>query len=336
MYAATRCVGDGTGGNRARRRRHGSARDRARCRSAIAAEREPREGRVDDSTAAVGAESIPVRTPGRLTAHVPGPGDCLCGADADVVDPRWIANHLTDTLHGGVSTDAAARRLRENLMSGSIPLSDRRRLIPAPLVRILLSPRLSVRFATLLSLGVVTFVLCQAIAFWWLPEGLLRGRSAGTLLTGDEAASSFIIEWARIAAFNLVSLLAFYVGANLIRFSNGVPLGYGTVIVMQGYFGIVTGTNSFTMLSEEGKIAPSFHWLLTPGFYELAAYALAAAATYEISRWQDVKIDGKTRAVRIQPAQGGWRNPQLRWGLAVAVVALVASNGWEANVIIGL
>ena len=220
-------------------------------------------------------------------------------------------------------------------MTGSIPISDRR-IIPAPLVQLMLSPRLGVRFAVLLSLGVVTFVLCQAIAFWWLPEGLLRGRSVGALVAGDEAASSFIVEWARIAVFNLMILLLFYVGANLIRLSNGVPLGYNTVIVMQGYFGIVTGTNSFTLLSEEGKIAPSFYWLATPGFYELAAYALAAAATYEISRWQDVKIDGRTKAVRIQPSEGGWRNPQVRWGLAVAMAVVVASSGWEAGVIIGL
>src|SRR5690606_27093947 len=112
---------------------------------------------------------------------------------------------------------------------------------------------------------------------------------------------------------------------------------YNTVIVMQVYFGIITGTNSFTM-PEEGKIAPSFYWLVTPGFYELAAYALAAAATYEISRWQDVKIDGRTKAVRIQPSEGGlgWRNPQLRWGLAVAIGVLVAANGWEASVISAL
>jgi len=204
------------------------------------------------------------------------------------------------------------------------------------LVQLLLSLRLSVRFAVLLSLGVVTFVLVQAIAFWWLPEGLLRGRSAGAVLTGDGAANSFIAEWARIAAFNLMILLLFYVGANLIRFSNGVPLGYYTVIVMQAYFGILTGTNSFTMPLEEGKIAPSFYWLVTPGFYELAAYALAAAATYEIGRWQDVKIDGRTKAVRIQPSQGGWRNPQLRWGLAVAMVVLVAANAGEASVITAL
>ncbi|MEO6880116.1 MAG: hypothetical protein ABI181_04080 [Mycobacteriaceae bacterium] len=188
----------------------------------------------------------------------------------------------------------------------------------------------------MLSLGVATFVLGQTAAYWWLPEGLLRGRSFGALATGEGAARSFGAEWARIVAFNMAILLLFYVAANLIRLTNGVPLGYNTVIVMQGYFGVITGTNSFTLTSEAGKIAPSLYWLVTPGFYELAAYALAAAATYEITRWQDVRIQGTTKVTRFQASEGGWSNPQLRVGLPISIAALVATNGWEASRIMGL
>ena len=204
------------------------------------------------------------------------------------------------------------------------------------MVALLLSPRLWVRYATLLGLGAATFVVCQAVAYWWLPEGLLRGRSGGALVAGDDAGHSLGLEWARIVAFNMTILLVFYVAANLIRLANGVPLGYNTVIVMQGYFGIVTGTNSFTLQFADGKIAPSFYWLRTPGFYELAAYALAAAATYGISRLQDVKIDGRTKAVRLPPSEEGWRNPRTRIGLAVAMAALIATGGWEASNIMRL
>lgn len=211
------------------------------------------------------------------------------------------------------------------------PSAVRRGIVPSRLVHLFLSRRLGTRYATLLGLGIATFVVCQTIAYWWLPEGLLRGRSIGALATGDEAAHSFGAEWLRIVAFNMAILLFVYVGANVIRFSNGVPLGYFAVIAMQGYFGVITGTNSFTLFSEEGKIAPSLYWLLTPGFYELSAYALAVAATYEISRWQDVRIQGKTKAVRFQPSEGGWSNPQVRIGLGVAIAALVATNGWEAS-----
>ena len=211
----------------------------------------------------------------------------------------------------------------------------RRGVVPAQLVQLLLSRRLAVRYVTLLGLGIVGFILCQTVAYWWLPEGLLRGRSGGALAAGGEATGSFGAEWALIAAFNTTVLFVFYVAANLIRFANGVPLGYVPVILMQCYFGVVTGTNSFTLPFEEGKIAPSFYWLITPGFYELAAYALAAAATYEISRWQDVKIHGKTKVVRFQPSQGGWRNPQVSIGLTAAVVVLIAADGWEATTIMG-
>lgn len=221
-------------------------------------------------------------------------------------------------------------------MSHPSPARIRRKIVPPQLVRLLLSRRLSVRYATLLGLGMATFVLFQTIAYWWLPEGLLRGRNGAALATGDEAAESFAAEWIHIAAFNVAILLIFYVAANLLRLSNGVPLGYNTVIVMQAYFGVITGTNSFTFAFDGGKIAPSFCWLITPGFYELAAYALAAAATYEISRWQDVKVQGKTKAVRFRPSHGGWRNPQASIGLAVAIALLIAANGWEANHIMGL
>lgn len=207
-------------------------------------------------------------------------------------------------------------------------------IVPTRLFHLLLSRRLGVRYASLFGLGIATFVVCQAIAYWWLPEGLLRGRSGAALATGDEADHNFLAEWARIAAFNLVILLLFYVAANLIRLSNGVPLGYSTVIVMQGYFGIITGTNSFSIPFENGKIAPSLYWLVTPGFYELTAYALAAVATYEISRWQDVSIEGKTKLTRFQPTEGGWSNPQVKVGLSVAMAALVATSGWEASQIV--
>lgn len=211
-----------------------------------------------------------------------------------------------------------------------------KRIVPSRLVHLLLSRHLGIRYATLLGLGIVTFVVCQTIAYWWLPEGLLRGRSGGALAAGDEASQGFVAEWARIAVYNLVILLLFYVAANLMRLSNGVPLGYSSVTVMQGYFGVIAGTNSFSIPFGDGKIAPSLDWLLTPGFYELAAYALAATATYGISRWQDVRMEGKTRAVRIQPSEGGWRNRQARIGLVVAIAALVAANGWEASNIVAL
>ena len=204
------------------------------------------------------------------------------------------------------------------------------------LKNLLLNDHLVIRFLSLFTLGAAVFLTCQTIAYLWLPEGLLRGGSLSTVVAGDEAAGSLLAEWARIVGWNLPMLLLFYVATNLIRLTNGVPLGYLIAIQMQGYFGVITGTNSFSMASETGKIAPSLEWLAQPGFYEIMAYTLAAAATYEISRWQNVKVDGRTRAVRFHGLHGGWRSHPLWLGLVLAVGALLTAGAWEAQNIVAL
>ena len=98
------------------------------------------------------------------------------------------------------------RRKNRVPMSHSSPPGARRGIGPSVLVRLLLSRRLGIRYATLLSLGIATFVVCQAIAYWWLPEALLRGRSGGVLVGGEEAADNFWVEWSRIVGFNMVVL----------------------------------------------------------------------------------------------------------------------------------
>jgi len=105
---------------------------------------------------------------------------------------------------------------------------------------------------------------------------------------------------------------------------------------MQGYLGVITGTNSFTMASGTDKIPPSLDWLAHPGFYEIMAYTLAAAATYEISRWQNVKVDGNTKAVRFHGLHGGWHSHPLWLGLVVSVGVLLTAGAWEAQNIVAL
>lgn len=62
------------------------------------------------------------------------------------------------------------------------------------LVALLVDDRLVVRFAVLFTLAAAGFLICQAIAYLWLPQGLLRETSAAVAVTGDEAAGSFVIE----------------------------------------------------------------------------------------------------------------------------------------------
>ncbi len=204
------------------------------------------------------------------------------------------------------------------------------------LVELLLNDRLVVRFAVLFTLAAAAFLICQAIAYLWLPQGLLRGASIGVVVAGNEAAGSFMIEWARIIAWNLPILILVFVAPNLLRLASGIPLGYLPAITMTAYMGIITGTNSFTMAAEVGKIAPSLEWLANPGFYEIAAFVLAAAATYEIARWRVVTVGGKESIVRFHPIHGGWHSRQLWLGLMGAAAVLLAANAWEAQRILEL
>jgi hypothetical protein len=128
---------------------------------------------------------------------------------------------------------------------------------------LLLHNRLSVRFTALFALAAAGFLIGQTVAYLWLPEGLLRGASIGAAVATDQAASGFTIEWARIVAWNLPIMGLFFVAPNLIRFVSGIPFGYVPAITMTAYFGIITGTNSFTMAAEVGKIGPSLEWLPT-------------------------------------------------------------------------
>ena len=203
--------------------------------------------------------------------------------------------------------------------------------------RLLLSHHLGIRFAALFGLAAGAFLIAQTIAYLWLPEGLLRGASVGAVVTGDEAAGSFAVEWGRIVAWNLLVLGLVFVAPNLLRSASGIPLAYLPAVTMSAFMGMITGTNSFTMAAEVGKIAPSIvEWVSNPGFYEILAFVLAAAATYDIARWQVVKTGRMESTVKAHPVDGGWGNGQLRVGLVAAIGILLAADAWEARLILGL
>jgi hypothetical protein len=208
--------------------------------------------------------------------------------------------------------------------------------ISVGLVReLLLNARLVVRFVVLLALAAAAFLICQTIAYLWLPEGVLRGTTIGAAIAGDEAASSFILEWARVAGWNLLILGLFFVAPNLVRLQSGIPFGYLPAVTLPAFLGIITGTNSFTMTAEAGKIAPSLAWVTHPGFYEIIAYVLAAAATYEITKLQIVTIGGRESMVTFHPVHGGWHSRQIWLGLVLAGGILLSANAWEAQLILG-
>jgi hypothetical protein len=194
--------------------------------------------------------------------------------------------------------------------------------------------RLRVRFGTLLAIAVVVFVLSWALAFWFLPVGVLRGRTGGALLAGgDRAAGSFAVELARIFAINFALVAAVVVAPNVLRTRRGVPLGYWSAMVMIAVAGVVTGTNSFSIqVGSADKLAPSLELLGNPGPYELAAYVLATTATWGIGRWQLVGRWPRSTAPRIAAAPVPVR--QVVLAVCAATALLFAMAAWEAQRII--
>jgi len=210
------------------------------------------------------------------------------------------------------------------------PPAEPRSLPLGPLARRLTHPSLLTRFTTLLAVAVTVFVFCWSLAYMLLPQGVLRGRTGGAALAGgDQAASSFTLEWLRIFAVNFVIVAGAVVASNLLRTRRGVPLGYWSALVMIGIAAVVTGTNSFSIQAETtNKLAPSLELLGHPGPYELASYVLATTAAFGVGRWQLTGRWPHSKAHRLPPAHVNGR--QLGLGLAAAGLTLLITAAWEA------
>jgi hypothetical protein len=194
-----------------------------------------------------------------------------------------------------------------------------------PLARYLLHDSLLVRFPALLLADAVVLVAAWALGYLLLPEGFLAGRTGAAVLAGgDLAGGSVVLEAGRLLAINLAVVAGAVVAPNLVR-QGGYPLGYSTLAVLTAFFGATIGTNSFAV-SLGGKIPPSLAVFGSSGMYEIAAYALAAAATVSLVRWQVVG----SKAERVPPVTDGRVIRQRNLGVAVALVVLVLACLYEA------
>jgi hypothetical protein len=196
--------------------------------------------------------------------------------------------------------------------------------------RHLLHEKLSVRFGVLWGMVMLFFLGAWTLSYWLLPEGILQGRTAAQVLAGtDLAGGSVWLEWLRISVLNLGVMFLVVVAPNVFRTGRDYPLGYVTVTLIAAVFGIILGTNSFTV-SVGGKLAPTTAVLGSSGFYEISAYVLAAAATAWISKY---RLSGKWPNQKIETILPPRFESVLRernWGILLAVVILLIANGWEA------
>lgn len=197
--------------------------------------------------------------------------------------------------------------------------------------RYLCHQKMSVRFLSLLGISLLLFLLTWAISYAFLPEALLRSRT-GSAITGAEAADSFLMEFLRVAAFNLFAM-GMIVVANWIFKVGCYPLGYLLPFYLAIVYAITLGTNSFAIPLAE-RMAPTFDVLARSGVYEIAAFILAAASTYGITAYR-VNRFIPPDSEKIEPQPKFFRD--VHWpGLIGAILLLLAANAWEAYQIVYL
>lgn len=198
---------------------------------------------------------------------------------------------------------------------------------------LLIHKRLYVRFLALFGIGAVLFTLMWTLSYFFLPEGVLRGRTGSAILAGDEAAGSFIAEWLRIVALNLMAG-SLIVLANRIYRYKGFPLGYIVPLAWLSIYAIFLGTNSFSIPLPE-RMAPSLDVFGRTGLYEMAAFTLLAVATYSINLYEVTRFIPPTyEMVAPKPKFSLALEQWIGFGLAIAV--LLAANAREAYMILNL
>jgi hypothetical protein len=183
--------------------------------------------------------------------------------------------------------------------------------------RLYLNESILVRIAVLLASGAVLLALAWISAYYLLPERLLQTGAPA----GEGAAESLLLEWSRIAGYNLIMLAAIaLIGLLLPQY----PFAYLVPLVWCVFYGILLGTNSFVVPMPE-RMAPSLSVFQRAGPYEMAAFLLVAAATYSPAR----RVADSTRRHFLRSVS---RAQWVSFGLGFLIILLAAA--WEANMIV--
>lgn len=197
--------------------------------------------------------------------------------------------------------------------------------------RLLCHKKLSIRFLTLFGINTIIFLIAWFLSYTFLPDAILRGRT-GAAIIGDKAASSFLAEFLKIAAYNLF-VMGMIIAANWTLRVRCYPLGYLIPFYLVIVYAVTLGTNSFA-IPLDGRMAPTFDVLARSGVYEIIAYMLMAASTYAITAYR-VKRFIPPDSEQIEPQPNLFRD--IHWaGFTTAILLLLAANAWEAYQIIHL
>ena len=197
----------------------------------------------------------------------------------------------------------------------------------------LFNDRIVVRFISLFVIGAILFTAVWYLSYYFLPEGILQGKTGSAIIVGSDAAPTMLEEWGTIVMWNLGALLVIVL-VNFIRYLDRFPLGYITPLGMITQYAVFLGTNSFSIPMAE-PMAPTLAVLLRGGPYEMIAFILVAVATYNQSRFALTEDMHSMKDIhRISPV------PRLsleQWAGIGLAIALILLAGWrEATMIMAL
>ena len=187
------------------------------------------------------------------------------------------------------------------------------------LTRMLLSRNPAVRFSTALGLGLAAMFLTWTVGYLFLPEGMLRGKTAaGAVSEHAGGLSTFVLAlaWNGAVAFVVVPLVSFLAVRHL-------SLGYVLAIGHYALFGVFLGTNSFA-IPKDSPVPPSLSVFSGTGPWEIGAYLLVASALarqyrFNQIRWLGIQVE-RTRT-RRKLGLGEW--------LAIVMAALtISTTAW--------
>lgn len=199
------------------------------------------------------------------------------------------------------------------------------------LFRLLTSDNALEREVTALALGNVLLFAAWYLAYWVLPEGMLRGKTGASLISGMMSESNLlvlmaqILLWNAVIAYGLTPLAAKYI---IGRFPLAYLIGLGNCVL----FGLYLGTNS---LGHTYPTVPRPSWTIYQGTgpWEIAAYLSVAAALarrYEVRQESLWTFQGE----RVRPSA-----PRLEAGewalLALSAILLLATAWLEARKVVG-
>ena len=199
--------------------------------------------------------------------------------------------------------------------------------------KFLFNDSIIVRFISLFMIGAILFTGVWYLSYYFLPEGILQGKTGSAIIVGSDAAPTMLEEWGKIVMFNLGALLS-VVLVNFIRYLDRFPLGYIPPLGQIVIYAIFLGTNSFSIPMAE-PMAPTLAVFSRAGPFEMMAFILVAVATYNQSRIALTEEMHSLKDIhRISPVPRMLLEQWVGVGLAIALIILA---GWrEAAMIMAL